>query len=144
MRFFVISPMIIIPGTIEASIFQGVAPHKSTNQRLFNSSFTGQVIAQTPSQSLMCSSFFVGKNCYPFAHDCSSQHAPASLFDHNPDAPNVWNIYLHERWNMATWTRGNVGKIFPTWSIWIKNSHGITKTHLETFQVSDQNLCDLR
>ena len=45
-------------------------------------------------------------------------------------------IYLHERWKMARWTRGNVGKIFATWSIWIKNSHGITKTHLETCERS--------
>ena len=27
-----------------------------------------------------------------------------------PDAPNVWIIYLIERWKMATWTKGNVGK----------------------------------
>ena len=39
-----------------------------------------------------------------------------SLHDvpHYPDAPNVWIIYLHERWNMDNHLRVNVGKLFPS------------------------------
>ncbi len=32
---------------------------------------------------------------------------------------NVWIIYLHERWKMATWTKGKVWVNIPIpWSIW--------------------------
>ena len=44
-----------------------------------------------------------------------------SGFNRVPDAPNIWIIYLYERWNMATFQASHLVNIPIPWSIWVLN-----------------------
>lgn len=36
-----------------------------------------------------------------------------SIKHQDPNVPNVWMVYLHDRWKMATWPRGNIYIYIP-------------------------------
>lgn len=74
---------------------------KKTRRKWWTSSTVHWVFAVPPQQ---------GSSCWRWVTWQKLKRLPCleSIKHKDPNVPNVWMVYLHDRWKMATWPRGNI------------------------------------